>query len=570
MVANTLNEGRYELQGMLGQGGMATVWRAYDNRLEVHRAIKVLLPQYAVRDKLRQRFHSEARTMAKLHHPNITTVHDVGEDGDQVFMVMELVEGGSLHDRLKDGPLAAQQASDVMQSVLAAMAVAHSRGVVHRDIKPHNILISAEGVPKVTDFGIAQLQGHDNRTKTGAVMGTLAYMSPEQQLNSKGVDARADVYALGVTLYTLVRGVEPTDSLYVSETHATALAGLPDAMAAVIKKATRYRPEDRFQTVEAFRDALRSVHRHLGTDEDVEPLGRPLPDGRQGAWGPTLGPDGNNTLDVAALADEPESQTFSFEGMLVEPQTPVRSDTPTPPPPDLSEPDPVEEDPAAFTLGDPSEAGEDVAGPTQWREEKAASRPPLAAIGGGVLLLVAAVVLFVLKPWANEPEPTQETPAAVEEAPEEPVAEEPAPEEPAPEEPVAEEPEPAEEDIEEAPEDVVEPVVADPKPAPVAVKPAAKPAPKAEAVTEPVAAEPAQPEAAVTGTLMLNSLPWSNVTIDGQSKGTTDWKGDLPAGKHNVVLTTSDGRVNRTVLDVTSGDVVRWCWDFDKGAACSR
>ena len=205
---------------------MAVVYKAFDTRLDVPRAVKLLKSDV---DKLGQlRFFDEARTMAKLHHRNVVMVHDVASDGQNAFLVMELIEGGSLADYLQQhGVLPQRMAADVGIAVLEGLAVAHENGVVHRDIKPHNILVDGEGTPKVTDFGIAQAAGYAT-TRTGAMVGTLAYMAPEQRVDAKGVDLRADIYAVGGTLYNLLTGVDPFD-LYNRELYDKLYAGVPDS-----------------------------------------------------------------------------------------------------------------------------------------------------------------------------------------------------------------------------------------------------------------------------------------------------------------------------------------------------
>jgi len=521
-----LSDGRYELQGLLGQGGMAAVWRAYDSRLDVHRAVKILDEQYAKRRKLRARFRDEAQLMAKLHHNHITTVHDVIEEGNTVYIVMELVEGGALIDRLKrKGPLTPRQASEVMQAVLAALHLAHKRGIVHRDIKPHNILLTSDGTAKVTDFGIAQIAGADTRTRTGATMGTLHYMPPEQRLDAKRVDHRADIYSCGVTLYTLVNGTEPKEDLYIAEPGGPIYGILPPSLAEVVRVATRYRQEDRFESADDMRRALKKIHAQL-PDVAGEPLGQPMPDEKSGSWGPTLEPPLSN----------PPAATFGFEEVVVERETPAPARPAAQP-----EPEPVAESSPGLT------------------------EPPSTPDRKPLLIGVAVLALLGVGAWAFSN--TGETPDIVEEEPVEVLEEEPQPE--PVEEPEVEvveaEPEPEPELVEPEPEpEVVEPapVVARPRPErrpdPVVAEPEPEPV-----VTEPVAAT-------TTGRLMVNSLPWSNVSVDGTGKGPTDWAGELDAGAHNLVLRTGDGRVKRATVTVPSNDVLRYCWNFDEGTTCSR
>ncbi len=580
----SLQHGRYELRDVLGRGGMATVYRSWDTRLQVDRAVKILADNLASRPKLRDRFESEARTMARLHHPNLVTVMDVGQEGDRFYMVMELVDGGSLQDRIKrTGALSPRQASDVMQGVLSALYLAHNKGVVHRDIKPHNVLLTAEGVPKLTDFGIAQIHSANTMTRTGAVMGTLAYMAPEQQLNAKGVDARADIYAAGATLCAIARGGEPTETLYVAEAHAKAFAGLPEPLIDVIKRACRYSPDDRFGTAEEMRSALAAAHAELPEDVDVTPLGAPIPRLEEGVWSRTLQPPPPTSEDSGP------SKTWSGEGMFVERQTPRsaagRGNTPPPPP------IPAGRSRETISFGDLDELSEAAPQPqaslpesppageaTAFEQEQALQKRKGAWVFGGVALaaLVSVGLLFgqgaperPAEP-ASPPEPTPSTAPAPQPTAEPTPVEAEVPE-PEPEPVVPPEPEPAR----------AEPPPAEPKPA---VKTAKKPAPKVEPpppepepepepepapVQEPAPAAP-EPAAAAEGRLMVNSLPWSNIQLDGASQGTTDWSARITAGRHNLVLTTSDGRVHRKTVTIPPDGVLRYCWDFNAGAICSR
>jgi len=233
---------------------MATVYRAHDSRLGVDRAVKVLNENLCDQKRIRQRFESEAQTMARLHHPHIVTVTDVGNEDGRPYIVMELMAGGSLSDHLPAGGMAARTAVSVTIGVLRALAHAHKQGVIHRDIKPDNILLTADGTAKLTDFGIARVVDH-SVTRTNAVMGTWAFMPPEQRVDAKRVDARSDIFAVGATLYLLATGREPFD-LYVVSRHERMYAAVEPALAEVIKTATNYEPEDRYASADAMLAAL--------------------------------------------------------------------------------------------------------------------------------------------------------------------------------------------------------------------------------------------------------------------------------------------------------------------------
>ncbi|MES2641000.1 MAG: serine/threonine-protein kinase [Myxococcota bacterium] len=267
----SLAEGRFRLLEVIGEGGMATVYRAFDLRLQRPRAVKVLSPALAQRPALRKRFLAEAQTMANLEESRVVRIFDTGEDGDRVYIVMELIEGGSLLDRVRDfGPLPPRMAAEATIQICESLQAAHDAGVIHRDIKPHNILLTRTGEIRVTDFGIAQVQtdSGDGMTRTGAIMGTWGFMAPEQKTNAKQVDVRADVYSVGATLWSLLRGETPPE-LFMAEAEPGMLADLPEELAEVIKRATRYRREDRYLSARAMAESLRALVSMLPDDPEL-------------------------------------------------------------------------------------------------------------------------------------------------------------------------------------------------------------------------------------------------------------------------------------------------------------
>jgi serine/threonine protein kinase len=277
----SLCEGRYTLVEPLGEGGMATVYRAYDHRLKVWRALKLLSAEYGRKKKLRARFDAEAQTMANLEHPHIVRVYDVGTEGDQPYIVMELCEGGSPTGWLdQHGPMPPRLAVEVVLQLCDGIAAAHAAGVIHRDIKPHNVLVTSKGACKVTDFGIAQISDTDVKsalTKTGTVMGTLGFMAPEQRLDAKGVDVRADVYAIGATLYTLLTNRTNMD-LFAAEQDDEVLADVHPALRPILITAVQYKRDQRYPTVQALSAALRAALPELPADPaDTPPLAQPAP-----------------------------------------------------------------------------------------------------------------------------------------------------------------------------------------------------------------------------------------------------------------------------------------------------
>jgi serine/threonine-protein kinase len=199
---------RYELGPVLGQGGMARVHQGVDRQLDRRVAIKVLAPPYDRDDEFVERFRREARAAAGLSHPNIVAVFDSGSDDGTHFIVTELVEGETLADRLRDGPMPPADAVAVAVDIARALAAAHALGLIHRDIKPGNVMLLPDGRVKVVDFGIARAAGSDTLTHTGAVLGSTAYLSPEQA-GGQPVDERADLYSLGCVLYEMLTGRVP-------------------------------------------------------------------------------------------------------------------------------------------------------------------------------------------------------------------------------------------------------------------------------------------------------------------------------------------------------------------------
>src|SRR5262245_24662469 len=206
MIGTTLAE-RYRIDTLLGRGGMGTVYRAHDLRLRRDVAIKVVEGQGLDSDARRRLLH-EARTAATLNHPHIVAVHDAGEAGEQPFVVMELVGGGSLRGH---PPLRFSQVLSIGRQLCEALEHAHEKGIVHRDLKPENVLLSEDGdAPevKLADLGLAFIRRDTRMTQSGMLLGTAAYMAPEQAMGTP-LDGRADLYALGALLYELVTGRPP-------------------------------------------------------------------------------------------------------------------------------------------------------------------------------------------------------------------------------------------------------------------------------------------------------------------------------------------------------------------------
>ena len=262
----------YDVQGELGRGGMALVYRAIDRRLKRPVALKVLPPELAFREEVRRRFLREAETSARLNYQNIVPIYSVDERNGIVYLVMALVDGETLASRLAHQPrVTSEEVRRLLREVAGALAYAHARGVVHRDIKPENILIDREtGRAMVTDFGIARAaEGDAKLTVTGVAIGTPAYMSPEQALGEREADGRSDVYSLGVVGYLMLTGELPfkasnTPSMmmkHLTERLRPVREVRPDAppdIAAVIEHALEKKPEDRFSSAAEMAAALAS------------------------------------------------------------------------------------------------------------------------------------------------------------------------------------------------------------------------------------------------------------------------------------------------------------------------
>jgi eukaryotic-like serine/threonine-protein kinase len=268
MIGTTV--GKYRIVDKLGRGGMGTVYKAVDQTLDREVAIKVLNPDLTDADVLK-RFRGEAVTLARLNHPGIATIYELHhQQDDELLMVMEFVRGETFHD-LSDrlGPLAPPQAAHLCMQVLDALGHAHRGGVVHRDLKPANLMITDGGAVKVMDFGIARVLGSEHFTHGGYMMGTPAYMAPEQVLGRE-IDGRADLYSVGVVLYRLLSGRLPFNAdtaismvqMQISEAPtpiSTFRPDLPNWCTAIVDRALAKSPSDRFQSAEEFRAALISA-----------------------------------------------------------------------------------------------------------------------------------------------------------------------------------------------------------------------------------------------------------------------------------------------------------------------
>jgi serine/threonine-protein kinase len=259
--------GNYRITEKIGEGGMGAVFKGIDMMLEREVAIKALRPEYASQPELVERFRSEAVTLAKLNHPNIATLHGFFRQGNDFFMVMEFLRGEVLDSLIqRSGAMAVERAVSMFCQALEGIGHAHSLGIIHRDIKPANIMLTDKGAVKVMDFGIARVLGTARMTRQGSIVGTIAYMSPEQ-IQGLDSDARADIYSLGILLYEMLTGRVP----FINDTEFSLMMAqiqeapppprsfaphIPVVIEQAIMRALAKQPGARFQSVNEFRIAI--------------------------------------------------------------------------------------------------------------------------------------------------------------------------------------------------------------------------------------------------------------------------------------------------------------------------
>ena len=265
LTGRTINNGRYEVRDLLGKGGMGTVYRANDVRLGRLVALKVLAGELVAHATARRRMAQEAQALARIEHPNVVRMFDVFDEGPLLVMALELITGGDLESLVRPGGLNENQVVVAMQGILAGLQAIHDAGLIHRDVKPGNVLLTANGVPKVTDLGVARDSQAKEKTRLGAKLGTPEYMSPEQ-IQGTNIDARSDVYSAGLVMFELLTGAKPFQGKTEFEWLTAHVHQAPDmhrlegkasaSVRAVVAKALEKNPDQRFASANAMAAAL--------------------------------------------------------------------------------------------------------------------------------------------------------------------------------------------------------------------------------------------------------------------------------------------------------------------------
>ena len=609
----TLANNRYELISTLGQGGMACVFKALDTRLKVEKAIKIPNHQCLTNKRIRDRFENEATTMAKLHHKNIVVVHDIRDEIYEdpggivsikiVYMVMEMLPGGSLQDRIDThGPLHPQQALDAAIQMADGLGYAHHNNVVHRDVKLDNVLIGSDNTLKVTDFGIAQIDGGSGMTQTGATMGTLAFMAPEQKLSSRRATAISDLYSVGASLYLMLTNRNPSE-LYAHDIQEKGFADLPDEVGVVLGKCCHLEPKERYQTaselIEAF-ESLRPCFGEMPADSlpfyipSDKPDMQPEDVARQerkvtNMWTTLLGIDPDEltgtiprpkvaqpkvrakdtALDFGTFDSLPDADTNTAIDVL---GLDLTSDFEIP----------HASNSATETLNQVSPPPSTAAAPELVSEQMDASSSKGGLIAGALgLLVVGGWFLFQGDPEPAAAELEAVTTSAVD------------PEQKANVEPPAEAIVKNEKkDAEIAPSDDDNTVKSDTKgivakPAVDKVekpKPKPKPKPKAStprttSTTETKTTPTVEKEAVPTtfGSIVVSSIPWAEVYVKnqpakciGKNINTTPCKLSLATGWNSVVLRTTDQNEKKLKVKIAKGNNTTQCWSFLSDSKCNR
>jgi serine/threonine protein kinase len=584
---------------------MACVFKALDTRLKVEKAIKIPNHMCLTNKKIRDRFETEATTMAMLHHKNIVIVHDIADELyadpngfvsiNLVYMVMEMLPGGSLQDRIEDhGLLHPQQAIEAAIAMASGLGFAHENNVVHRDVKLDNVLIGSNNELKVTDFGIAQIDGGSGMTQTGATMGTLAFMAPEQKLSSRRATSLSDLYSVGASLFVMLTNQNPSE-LYATDIQERAFEHLPEAAADVLRKCCHLEPAQRYQSADELIVALEELraaygplpedatpfyvprtevvetpddiakrHRKVNTmwttllGIDPDELSTPMPHPkvvtpRQNTNETALDfdifgdADDNSTAMDLLTMEEPLAQSPEDQASVISPSHTIHADARD-----------------ATVLPSPSDQADSS-------EKKSSSG----------LLIAAATLLLGIGAWVglggqNEPKDNSTVPKASIEQPKTVTPQIVKPKELPP---------PPEATPTVATK--TEPIVPDstpPKSTPTEVTKKPAPTPKSNTVTKttPVAAkvveEPkpiAEEKPTTFGDIVIVARPWATVTVDGKpaqcAKGNdrTPCPLKLSTGRHSVVLKNGvDETEKKLNINIKEGKNSNSCWNFASNSSC--
>ncbi|MFC5679034.1 Stk1 family PASTA domain-containing Ser/Thr kinase [Aeromicrobium endophyticum] len=389
LVGTILNE-RYLMGERIARGGMASVFKATDQRLDREVAIKVMHRGLGDDQQFTQRFVREAKSAAKLNHRNVVSVFDQGTDGEVTYLVMEYVPGNTLRDLMRDeAPMPPYRALELLEQVLIALSAAHAARIIHRDVKPENVLITPDGEVKVADFGLARAVSAATTATGGTLIGTVSYLAPEIVTND-GVDARSDVYACGAMLYEMLTGFKPhagESPIQVAYKHvhedigrpSAVQRGIPPYVDALVARATVRDRDQRSTDARVLLQQVRSVQRALaaGLDDDPELVRDLLPGARVDADAPTLAvPREALAPTVAATASASAVTTATAAG----PEATVQWSAGGPPPPPM-----------------PIEGAAKPAGlhPPMSREQYGQAAPPRHSRRGRNLLIAAVVVALL-------------------------------------------------------------------------------------------------------------------------------------------------------------------------------
>jgi eukaryotic-like serine/threonine-protein kinase len=401
-IGSTLG-GRYRLVELLGQGGMATIYRAHDRQLDRDVAVKVLRPEYGTDPDFLARFRQEAQAAASLNHPNVVGVYDYGDDQAGPYIVMELVDGEDLATLVRrNGPLPPRQAARLGSQIARGLATAHARGIVHRDMKTANVLLTRDGQPKVSDFGIARAMAEAQLTLPGTTLGSVHYFSPEQARGDQATPA-SDVYSLGIVIYELLTGRRPWEGDSAAGVAMARLSGptpgpsdarsgVPPALDSIVRRALARDSAQRYASAAAMADALDAFVEGRADPAAAAPLGAAALAGSGAAGSADTGADGLAGATGAATIASGVARGAPIGAVPYAPDAYARGESAA--------------TPASARRGVPPPV------PTDAEEEDAGGNSPwpwVAGVLGLLVLAVVAILAFQLLSGPRTPATTQVT-----------------------------------------------------------------------------------------------------------------------------------------------------------------